>query len=905
MALTQQDLAAQMIAQFRLLDPSASAEIGTPERKIFDTVAQGLADSQVDLAVLQGALDLDAKYGSTLERFLSLFGFGRQKATYATGFVTFSRPTASNLNINIPTNTQVAASNIVANNQAVGVQFSTTFAVVLPAGSLSITVPIRCNVPGLAGNVPANSINNMVGEPILGIVAVTNSIPTSGGIEAEDDNSLKTRFRNTVFRNLAGTEDQFLALAVSTAYSSKATVVAPQRRYREYIQVPYVDDASIYDVDADPGADAGGGETGNGYAGQFTSALSTIPYSKGIYAASPVFVSNGRIDAGALVYREGVDFIFNAAPINAGDTYRLALTGLGYSTSDPRAAYQPNITFTNVLPASADPSVQGVRPGDVVLLEYSYVPLASRGDLVHNITNTVDVYVDGGNLTLASTILTTPNLSTQFTTNPQSRFFVENYRRTGLGPKRPSIRSICMPLFWQPVTSVPDQITIGTNTYYNGIHYWPVTDVSSLSNSVRSRSGIEWSLDVPGQAYGDPTTGPFTGTLITAWPAGSILAVNDYLYDRNVIDLQAALDAARQVTTDVVAHKATIRYFKLDITVMFDGGIPTDGVQRAVNANLQNFLTVQDFGTTIQLSDLLQVVHGVSGIDNARWSDVTASAPIRVYETDINGVPFLNATIDRFQTGGASPDIWALYISGEPTGGTITIVQGTRTATINYTPTTTAATIQTALAPLTGFVETVKGNEQTVTTGAGSANSNTVSWSAVPNAIGYRVYRGTGSGVENTYYAPGNVLTFIDTGAAGTAGTPPNTGNGTTVPGPIQNVPTTATTGGTGLAPATTYYYIITAILPAITATVTEDVRATPVGMRPVRTFYVTDSAAGMTPLPTVTSALTGGSAVFNNDFFLRDNELASLPSFAAPGDTVPGAIIRPRAQGTWTSSGH
>lgn len=64
--------------------------------------------------------------------------------------------------------------------------------------------------------------------------------------------------------------------------------------------------------------------------------------------------------------------------------------------------------------------------------------------------------------------------------------------------------------------------------------------------------------------------------------------------------------------------------------------------------------------------------------------------------------------------------------------------------------------------------ESLASNEQTVTTGAGATNSNTVTWAAVSGAVAYRVYRGTAAGAENVVYAVagGNVLTFLDTGAA-------------------------------------------------------------------------------------------------------------------------------------------
>jgi hypothetical protein len=106
MAFTQQQIALQMLAQLRRLDPSVSAEVGTPERKLLDTVAQSLSDSQIDLTALQQGLDIDGKFGDTLDRFLALFGFARQRATYSQGFITFSRITPSTVDILIPANTK-------------------------------------------------------------------------------------------------------------------------------------------------------------------------------------------------------------------------------------------------------------------------------------------------------------------------------------------------------------------------------------------------------------------------------------------------------------------------------------------------------------------------------------------------------------------------------------------------------------------------------------------------------------------------------------------------------------------------------------------------------------------------------------------------------------------------------
>ena len=73
-----------------------------------------------------------------------------------------------------------------------------------------------------------------------------------------------------------------------------------------------------------------------------------------------------------------------------------------------------------------------------------------------------------------------------------------------------------------------------------------------------------------------------------------------------------------------------------------------------------------------------------------------------------------------------------------------------------------------------GSVESPASGEQSITTGLGTTNSNTVNWSAVTGATGYRVYRGTTAGAESVYYQVGAVTSYVDTGAAGSvAATPP------------------------------------------------------------------------------------------------------------------------------------
>lgn len=117
----------------------------------------------------------------------------------------------------------------------------------------------------------------------------------------------------------------------------------------------------------------------------------------------------------------------------------------------------------------------------------------------------------------------------------------------------------------------------------------------------------------------------------------------------------------------------------------------------------------------------------------------------------------------------------------------------------------------TNFAALGATSETRASNEQSIAT-TGTTSSNTINWAAVSGATGYRIYRGITADGQNTFYTVGPVVTFLDVGAAGTAGTPLLAGGNAALP-PVQAAPATSITGGT-LA-AATYFYKVSAIMPS------------------------------------------------------------------------------------------
>ena len=112
-----------------------------------------------------------------------------------------------------------------------------------------------------------------------------------------------------------------------------------------------------------------------------------------------------------------------------------------------------------------------------------------------------------------------------------------------------------------------------------------------------------------------------------------------------------------------------------------------------------------------------------------------------------------------------------LYVSGSATT-TLAAPVANAPTTSTTGGTLAAATYYYKLTALGASGETIGSNEVSITT-AGATSSNTLTWAAIAGATGYKIYRGTAAGAESVYFAVGNVTTFTDVGAAGTAGTIP------------------------------------------------------------------------------------------------------------------------------------
>lgn len=135
--------------------------------------------------------------GADLDSWVADFDVARLAAGYAKVLVTFSRLTTGQTALILPGSTVKT----VDGTQTFAVSTDTTHAAwnatlggyLVAADVASITVPTIAQTAGTSGNVAAATIS-LLATAISGIDAVTNALAATGGVDAESDTALRTRF---------------------------------------------------------------------------------------------------------------------------------------------------------------------------------------------------------------------------------------------------------------------------------------------------------------------------------------------------------------------------------------------------------------------------------------------------------------------------------------------------------------------------------------------------------------------------------------------------------------------------------------------------------------------------------------------------------------------------------------
>ena len=159
--------------------------------------------------------------GEYLDLHAALRGVERKSAAPAKGTIRFSVPAAADSDLTIPAGTVCMTVGLV--------RFETTEQAVLEAGDLYVDVPAQALEAGAAGNVAAGSILSMAVAP-PGVAACSNPAAFSGGVDPEEDESLRSRVLAT-FRRLAnGANTAFYRQAAMSFNGVAAVTVLPRNR---------------------------------------------------------------------------------------------------------------------------------------------------------------------------------------------------------------------------------------------------------------------------------------------------------------------------------------------------------------------------------------------------------------------------------------------------------------------------------------------------------------------------------------------------------------------------------------------------------------------------------------------------------------------------------------------------
>lgn len=589
MAKTPDVVAKDILAKLAITAPGFSLELGTPERKIVDAVAEAISEAYVDQYLVGSLLDMESKAGLELEQFCGIFGFGRLQGRKATGTVRVELNTANTQDINVPLGSQFyTRQSLPSSGQPL--YFSSTQAVIIPAGSYIVDVPVECVQVGTVGNVPPDTIV-YIGD-ILGATSVTNLQALTGGVDVETDDELRQRFKDTFMRSVIGTEDWYLGLAYQNTKVSKAAVFGPVRMYGTQIVVPDDNNGTPVSMTLDPQIAA------------------DIKYAWDGDQHVHVYKNLGQSDE--VFYHRHDDYEWMAGPTPS---------------------------FVRVAGGQLD-------SGDVVDLEFEYTTRSSRNDPAKGIANKVDLYVNGNE---PYTVTERTRLTDVTLTNTNTdQLYAGNFARIG-SEGTPVTGHSFTRLGSTPLVSFPSVITLTTtvnnvpitDNYVQGVDYHVIRSAPErtlnpttlLAGSQYEIAGIEWM----------PQSRPAIGTELSF----------TYIYNRVPELLQAVIKTSKQVSTDVMVHQANYVYITVCVSVEYDRGFVVQQVNNSIQERLRAYFASLPFGAWIELSDLTLAVHQVLGVDNVKITKsddpgvVSNNYGIKTFadSTDvamINGTPYTN-----------------------------------------------------------------------------------------------------------------------------------------------------------------------------------------------------------------------------------------------------------------------
>lgn len=650
---TPAQISQDILAKLAVTAPGLSLEVGTPERKIIDAVAEALSEGTVDNYVNSTALDIDTKSGADLEDYVGVFGFGRLQGNYSSGTVTVTFNTAAVQSYIINPGTQFFVS---ATSTSSTVTFNSTTTVAFNVGDNSAVVPLQCAIVGTVGNVSAGSIANFTSGQSFS--TVTNIEPFSGGSDDETDEQLRARFKKTILRNITGTADFYTAICLQIASNgnssssgvSRVNIIGPVSKATTQIQT-----GSIGTPVTIPGKNISyvwpGGDSVSENAGQIpTVAANVVTTAGNTSITAPAGTFNNNI-TGSFVYGVGIpagttiSYLSDTAATlsiaaTSSGTISLTIAGETWFTNTVDYNFSSGfITSPTITPLNS------AAANSFLDIGYEYNSTHSRNNPFAGISNKIDIFVDGFNpqaiqeqCVTSGTLITAAGNGDSYSA---SNFATYNGSAVSLVGKTFQ-RLGSTPILTWPISI----LTSSGSTTLLGTDYIGVYDTTTKQGSEREMSGIVW---------------------LNAVPANGLTFLANYTYNQTPQILNSIFKKQKQITTDVMVHQAIVGQFSFTFVIQYNQGYAPNNVNNDVIAAINNYFNTVPFGGWIQFSDMLQVAHNVNGVDNVRMAHAGDGGPLAggVYQVN-NGTAGTVYTSDFQLDDNALASLYVPTANGVP-----------------------------------------------------------------------------------------------------------------------------------------------------------------------------------------------------------------------------------------------
>lgn len=217
------------------------------------------------------------------------------------------------------------------------------------------------------------------------------------------------------------------------------------------------------------------------------------------------------------------------------------------------------------------------------------------------------------------------------------------------------------------------------------------------------------------------------------------------------------------------------------VTLLTDNGVATQSQKDAFDnyiANSKHLITkiVHKDAVPVKLCINIDLyVHLGFSLEQTKTQVLSAINNYFLLQRGVLGRSVFVSDIIGLANSVPGVDYSILKSSLKPTGLSIVKHPGSPSlSTSTSGGTLPAATYYYRITAFNGTIETGVGGETSQVT-TGSTSSNTLSWTAVPGATKYRVYRGTVAGVQTVYYET-STNGYVDTGSVAITGAPPAVG---------------------------------------------------------------------------------------------------------------------------------